>query len=137
VLALPDFHTSTPFHPVPTPAEIRDQLRDFALTLPGAAEEFPWGESVIKVNKKIFIFLGGSGDPDPQHFGLKLADSHELALAVPGAAPSGYGLGRSGWVTVPLSGDIPPVEVFVDWVEESYRLVAPKRLVALLDAAGV
>lgn len=26
---------------------------EFALGLPGAAEEFPWGESLAKVNKKV------------------------------------------------------------------------------------
>ena len=35
----------------------REQLRTFALGLPGAYEEFPWGESVVKVNKKMFVFL--------------------------------------------------------------------------------
>lgn len=33
-------------------------MRAFALGLPGAVDEHPWGETVIKVNKKIFVFLG-------------------------------------------------------------------------------
>jgi hypothetical protein len=33
---------------------------------------------------------------------------------------------------VPFAGV--PVDVLRDWIEESYRIVAPKRLVALLDA---
>ena len=103
-----------------------------ALGLPGAFEDFPWGEDdcVVKVNKKIFVFLGGR---DSTGMGVKLRDSHEQALAVAGAAPSGYGLGKAGWVNVPLHGEL-PVEVLADWVEESYRTVAPKRLVAELDA---
>jgi hypothetical protein len=52
---------------------------------------------------------------------------------VPGATPSGYGLGRAGWVTVPFNQTTPPVEVLLDWVEESYRRVAPRRLVKELD----
>ena len=52
----------------------------------------------------------------------------------PGAEPTGYSLGRAGWVTIPLRDTTPPVEVLTDWVEESYRTVAPKRLVAELDA---
>ncbi len=57
-------------------------------------------------------------------------------LGVPGAEATGNGLGKSGWVTVPLATPkAPPFGVLTDWVEESYRLVAPKRLVAELDFA--
>jgi hypothetical protein len=66
---------------------------------------------------------------------VKLVESHESALAVPGASPTRYGLGRSGWVDIPIRADGPPAAVLTDWVEESYRMVAPKRLVAELDAA--
>jgi predicted DNA-binding protein (MmcQ/YjbR family) len=34
------------------------RLRDVALGLPEAVEEFPWGDRVVKVRKKIFVFLG-------------------------------------------------------------------------------
>jgi len=44
-------------------------LRDFALGFPGAREEFPWGERVVKVGKKVFVFLG-------------MADGDELGLSV-------------------------------------------------------
>jgi predicted DNA-binding protein (MmcQ/YjbR family) len=89
---------------------------------------------VVKVNKKIFVFLGvEDSEQYPPTVGVKLRDSHDQALTVEGAAPTGYGLGRAGWVTVPLTGSPPPVEVMQDWVEESYRIVAPKRLVAELD----
>lgn len=117
------------------PKRIREQLRDHAVGLPGAYEDFPWGETVVKVHKKIFVFLGvEDNEKYPPGFGVKLRESHLQALAVEGAAPSGYGLGRAGWVSVPLTGPLPPVEVLLDWIEESYRLVAPKRLVAELDA---
>lgn len=110
---------------------IRTDLRAYALTLPEAAEDFPWDDSaVVKVNKKIFLFLG---PPEPSTgFGVKLVVAHGHALSVPGAIPSRYGLGRSGWVTVPYDAALPEVDVLRDWVEESYRLVAPKRLSKLL-----
>src|SRR5690242_9119860 len=38
--------------------DARADLRAFALGLPEAYEEFPWGECVVKVNKKVFVFLG-------------------------------------------------------------------------------
>ncbi len=112
---------------------VRERVRDFALGLPGAHEDFPWGDRVVKVNKKIFVFLGSDDDPAGAGMAVKLVESHAQAMDLPGAKPSGYGLGKAGWVVVPLDGDQPQVEVLTDWVEESYRLVAPKRLVAQLE----
>jgi predicted DNA-binding protein (MmcQ/YjbR family) len=106
----------------------------FALRLPEAYEDHPWGESVAKVNKKVFVFLGGGGDPEHLGMSVKLGDSREQALGIPGAYPTQYGLGRGGWVTIPFREASPPLEVLTDWVEESYRLVAPKSLVTKLDA---
>lgn len=110
----------------------RDSLLEFAVTFPGAHEDHPWGETVVKVRKKIFVFLGEDGN-EPGGFSVKLDESLEAALAVDGAEPSGYGLGRAGWVSVPLKGRSPSIGVLKDWVEESYRRVAPKTLVRELD----
>lgn len=72
----------------------REKVRAFALGLPGAVEEFPWGE------------------------------------------PAGYGLGKAGWVSIPLEQQgAPAAEVLCDWVEDSYRVIAPKRLIAELDGS--
>ncbi|GII95711.1 MmcQ/YjbR family DNA-binding protein [Sinosporangium siamense] len=112
-----------------------EELRAFALGMPEAYEDHPWGDTVVKVNKKIFLFLGPD-NPTPAwepRFTVKLPDSHGHALSLPGATPTAYGLGRSGWVTIPLTEGGPGTEVFLDWVDESYRSVAPKRLVAQLD----
>ena len=46
--------------------------------------------------------------------------------------PSGYGLDRGGWVTCVAPDDAPP-EMITGWIAESYRIVAPKKLGALLD----
>jgi predicted DNA-binding protein (MmcQ/YjbR family) len=114
---------------------IRRDLLAFALSLPGAVEDHPWGEDVTKVNGKIFVFFGTDENPDTYGISVKLDESVDQALAVPGAAPTGYGLGRAGWVSVPLGEPTPPLDVLKDWVEESYRRVAPKRLVKELDEA--
>jgi predicted DNA-binding protein (MmcQ/YjbR family) len=114
----------------------REKVREFALGLPGAVEEFPWGETVAKVKGKVFVFLGVDDGSHPPGMTVKLTDEavHAHALACPGAAPSGYGLGRAGWVRVPLEGKgVPAAELLCDWVEESYRAIAPKRLTAELD----
>ena len=115
------------------PRAIRRKLLKFALSLPQAYEDHPWEEDVAKVGKKIFVFLGVGENPAAMAMIVKLTDSREQALMAPGAEPTGYGLGRAGWVTIPLRDTTPPVEVLTDWVEESYRTVAPKRLVAKLD----
>jgi predicted DNA-binding protein (MmcQ/YjbR family) len=112
-------------------------LREFALGLPEAQEEFPWGERVVKVNKKIFVFLGSDATLEQAlAFGVKLPISGEEVLTLPFAKPSGYGLGKSGWVSLRfLPDEILPVDLLTRWIEESYRAVAPKRLVAQLDNA--
>src|SRR5262249_37834613 len=117
------------------PFAVRSVVREFALGLPGAYEEFPWGESVAKVNKKVFVFLGHE-DADTAGDSVKLKDPsvHAHAMAVPGAGPTRCGVGKAGWVSVPFGEGAPSPELLCEWVEESYRVVAPKRQVAELDA---
>jgi predicted DNA-binding protein (MmcQ/YjbR family) len=111
-------------------AGVREKILEFALSLPETSEDQPWGEDVVKVRGKIFVFLGPARS---RRMTVKLVESHAHALAVDGAEPTGYGLGRAGWVTVPMRAPGVSLDVLRDWVEESYRIVAPKRIVALLD----
>ena len=107
-------------------------LRKYALTFPDAVEEFPWGERVIKVRGKIFVFLGVV--EGALRVGVKLPTSFEMALTLPYASPSGYGLGRAGWVTARFTArQKPDVALLRGWIEQSYRAVAPKKLAAKLD----
>jgi predicted DNA-binding protein (MmcQ/YjbR family) len=108
-------------------------LRDFAFSLPDAYEDHPWGESVAKVAGKVFVFFGMVDAADPLRFTVKLPVSNDDALALPFTTPAGYGLERGRWVTVTPPPDA-PADLLTGWIEESYRAVAPKRLVALLDA---
>jgi predicted DNA-binding protein (MmcQ/YjbR family) len=116
----------------PSRGDLHAALVKVALSYPEAYEDFPWGELVVKVNKKVFVFFGTDGAPVPR-LGLKLLDSHPQALSFPAIEPAGYGLGKSGWVNITLGKGAPPRGVLEDWVDESYRLVAPKRLVKQLD----
>ncbi len=107
-------------------------LRKAALAYPEAVEDFPWGHRAIKVRGKIFLILAAGSD------GLgvtaKLTESRFEALALPFAEPTGYGLGKSGWVSARFSPkDAVPMPLLEEWIEESYRAVAPKRLVRALD----
>ena len=114
-------------------AAVREKVLAYALSLPETFEDRPWEDDVVvKVRGKIFVFLGPEGS---RRASIKLAESHAHALAIDGAEPTGYGLGRAGWVTVPLRARGVSIAVLRDWVEESYRIVAPKRLVEDLDRA--
>jgi predicted DNA-binding protein (MmcQ/YjbR family) len=110
-------------------------LRDYALSFPEATEEFPWGERVIKVNDKIFVFLGPV--EGALRVTVKLPISFEMALTLPFTAPTGYGLGRAKWITARFAADDkPPIDLLQDWITQSYRAVAPKRLARMLDGAA-
>ncbi|WP_437573218.1 MmcQ/YjbR family DNA-binding protein [Sorangium sp. So ce887] len=111
------------------------RLRDAALAYPEAVEEFPWSDRVAKVRGKIFVFLN-------THEGklvvtAKLPQSGEAALMLPFAEPTGYNLGKSGWVTARFGPkDRVPEAMLLEWIEESYRAVAPKRALRALDDAA-
>ena len=109
-------------------------LRAFALGYPGAHEEFPWGERVIKVKGKVFVFLGR--DDGGLGLSAKLPQSRLMALGLPFVSPTGYGLGKSGWVSVQFAPrEKPPLDLMRAWIDESYRAVAPKKLAATLPGA--
>jgi predicted DNA-binding protein (MmcQ/YjbR family) len=111
-----------------------EQLRAHGLAFPEAVEEHPWGHSALKVRGKTFAFL--NLDPDRLSMSVKLPVSRDFALIFDWAEPTGYGLGRSGWVTAAFApgGEI-DLELLMRWMGESYRAVAPKKLACLLPAA--
>jgi predicted DNA-binding protein (MmcQ/YjbR family) len=107
-------------------------LRDYALTFPLATEDHPWGETAIKIKGKVFVFL--SLFEGVFRTSLKLPESGKSALAKPFAEPTGYGLGKHGWVTCAFKpGDVIPLELLREWIDESYRAVAPKSVLAKLE----
>ena len=125
-----------------------DAARTFALSLPSAEEDFPWDDVVIKVRTKpgvprwrkfgegvqgpMFLWLG-KRDAGNASASVKLTHSYDAAVAIAGAAPTTMsGLGQWGWLTVPLSRV--EVDFLEDWIEESYRTVAPRGFVSELDA---
>ncbi len=111
-----------------------EACRLFALSLPEAYEDHPWEESAVaKAGKKIFVFFGSADEP---RLSVKLPESVGHALSLAAGAPTSHGLGKHSWVTIDLvASDCPDTEVVLDWIEESYRAVATKTLVARLDAS--
>ena len=84
---------------------------------------------------KVFVFLGR--DEGDLGLSVKLPQSGMLALSLPFASPTGYGLGKAGWVSARFGArERIPLDLLRAWIDESYRAVAPKRLVAVLSAGG-
>lgn len=114
-----------------------DRVRQFALGFPAAFEDFPWGLAIVKVDTgaaypPAFVWLG-KRDVEEHGVVVKLTDSYEQAVMLAGAVPTSHsGVGQFGRLTVPLG--IVDVELVCDWIEESYRNIAPKRFVAQLNA---
>jgi predicted DNA-binding protein (MmcQ/YjbR family) len=118
----------------PDPRSLEGRLRKRALAYRDTTEEFPWGERVVKVRGKVFLFLSAAGTV--VRFSVKLPHSAAEALELSFVEPTGYGLGKSGWITATVDATRDaPYETFESWLDESFRAVAPKRVVAALDAA--
>lgn len=109
-------------------------LRSHAMRFPEVTEEFPWGHRALKVKGKAFLFL--YREDDFLSLSVKLPESRYAALRLPFASPTQYGLGKSGWVISRFQRDEDvPVEMLVEWLSESYRAIAPKRIVARVNQA--
>lgn len=105
-----------------------------ALAYPGAWEDHPWGENVAKVGKKVFLFSGISKE-GWFSMSFKLAGRSDIALSFPFASPTGYGLGKAGWISVRFEkGQDVPEGLLLQWLDESYRSIAPAKLLKELDA---
>jgi predicted DNA-binding protein (MmcQ/YjbR family) len=104
------------------------ELRAFGLNYPGAHTKSPWpGHLDLAVNDKTFAYLSLEGEPI--RISCKLPESSDEALALPFTTPTEYGLGKSGWVSANFEeGQAVPVDLLKQWIDESYRAQAPKRL---------
>ena len=119
--------------PSSKPHPDRGKLIDFAISLPEAWEDFPWGESAAKVKKKVFVFFGVES-AGTLKVCVKLPASAKEALELDETEVAGYGLGKSGWVVAEYGPkERPDVDLLRDWITESYCAVAPKSLAKLVE----
>jgi hypothetical protein len=113
------------------------RLRKICLALPEAHEVEAWGEPTFRVRNKLFAMYAASNN---HHGGGRPA---VWCKAAPGnqslmvrAAPDRFFVppyvGPSGWVGVWLDRGCDWAEVR-DLMRDSYRLIAPKKLLAVLD----
>jgi predicted DNA-binding protein (MmcQ/YjbR family) len=125
---------------MPPPSRPITRLRKLCLALPQAHEVEAWGAPTFRVRNKIFAMFADAND----HHGagrpavwLKAAPGEQEAMV--GAAPDCFFsppyVGHKGWVGIWLD-DVVEWDDVDEFLRDSYRLVAPKRLCALLDAGG-
>lgn len=108
-----------------------DRLESIVARLPETARvdiEAWGGEPTFRVGGKNFVFAGASG----RTITVKLTVDEAAAVVAtdPEVVPTGYGLGRSGWVSISLTSRPSAARwrEVEEWIRTSYTLVAPKRL---------
>ena len=111
-----------------------EALRTLGLQYPEAHEGIACeGTAVekrtVRARDKAFLFVGA------EEAMFKLGDSLPEATRLASQAPDRCKVGAHGWVTV-RDVDAIPDGVLERWVDESYRLIAPKALVASLPPRG-
>jgi len=113
-----------------------ERLREICLAFPEATEQETWGHPTFRVRDKIFAACGSEEEGLSMTCKAPAGAQEVLVSADPKRFFRPAYVGHRGWVGVRL--DLP-----VDWnqiadlVEESYRMTAPKRLSAQLDAIKV
>ena len=101
----------------------KHELKTWCLGLPGASEEFPFGDevSVFKVSGKMFALCALDGEP----LQLSVKCDPELAVQLRSAYQAvtpGYHLNKRHWNTITVDGSLPD-EMVADLLGDSYDLV--------------
>ncbi|MDP9138581.1 MAG: MmcQ/YjbR family DNA-binding protein [Pseudomonadota bacterium] len=113
------------------PRQPIDRLRGICLALPEAAEKEAWGDPTFRVRDKIFA-MEKRGDGRISVW-LKAPEGSQMVLV--GADPERFFVppyvGDKGWIGVRLDRK-PDWGELATLIKRSYRLIAPKRLAALV-----
>ena len=101
----------------------RDDVLDACAALPGAVEDYPFGEgvAVFKIHNRMFALVSLEGSPGS----VNLKCDPDLALELRARHPSvrpGYHQNKRHWNTIELDGSIEDSEL--QWmIDHSYELV--------------
>jgi predicted DNA-binding protein (MmcQ/YjbR family) len=108
-----------------------DRLRAICLALPEAVEKEAWGDPTFRVREKIFA-MEKRGDGRVSVW-CKAPPGSQMVLV--GADPTRFFVppyvGHKGWIGMRLD-DGPDWSEVAQVVRRSYRMIAPKRLAALV-----
>lgn len=107
-----------------------ESLRGWAMALPEVEEGNSCNKLAYKARKKAFLYVGSKDDS--WNLMLKLTDSIDLVDRVAAEAEE-LGVSEHGWVSATFARTSNAPKELKDWVEESYRALAPKTLVKQLD----
>lgn len=117
---------------------ILQRFREVAFSFPGVAERVSHGRPVF-YTKKVFAYYGMSNKVDgawvqhPQSVCLLLPEEERLAMQrLPQCWSPGY-IGPFGWLGFDLDEET-DWEELAEWVDDSFRMTAPRKLVQELDA---
>jgi predicted DNA-binding protein (MmcQ/YjbR family) len=112
-----------------------ERLKKIIAKLPEAVEDTPWGSIHWKVRGKIF---GGWGRDDEKGSSIGFKTDKELqAMLVksdPRFAIAAY-VGKHGWVDMAL-GERPDWAEVEHFIVESYKMIAPAKLAALVGGVA-
>lgn len=112
--------------------DLPGEFRTLATVYPEFNEGTSCSKVAFKVRKKTFVFV--EQKQDDWNAMIKLSDSLAEAETLAKKTPDNISVGKHGWVTLRFAnGKGPSKSVLKRWVDESFRLMAPKKLLAMLD----
>ncbi|HEV3339700.1 MAG TPA: MmcQ/YjbR family DNA-binding protein, partial [Pirellulales bacterium] len=116
----------SPVDSSPAAAPTETVLRNIALAYPGAREDSEGRERAIKVGRRPFAVFRTMDEGFSMTARLPL--SNKAALKEAFAEPVRYRLGTSEWVLARFAADDDvPIELLWEWIDESYRAIAPRK----------
>lgn len=111
------------------------RVREICMAYPEVVEVQSWGRPTFRVAKKIFLVVGSSMDrphsivfrPDAEERRAYLEDDRFWV-------PPYWG--PSGWLAIDIDGEATDWQQIAELIDTSYRMLALKRHLRVLDASG-